>query len=46
MAERGGVSMATKDVAPATDSSVKHGLSLKRPFTKPGVHPFEAVELV
>ena len=44
MAERDVVSMATKDVAPATDSSVKHGLSFKRHFTKPGVHPFDEVE--
>ena len=42
MAERDAVSTAMKDAtAPGT---VKHGLSFKRHFTKPGIHPFQEVE--
>jgi ribonucleoside-diphosphate reductase alpha chain len=43
MAERDAVSMAMKD-ATAAPETVKHGLTFKRHFTKPGVHPFQEVE--
>jgi ribonucleoside-diphosphate reductase alpha chain len=43
MAERDAVSMTTKDVAAAPETT-KHGLTFKRHFTKPGVHPFDEVE--
>ena len=43
MAERDIVSMAAKDVAAAPETT-KHGLTFKRHFTKPGVHPFDEIE--
>jgi len=44
MAEREAVSMATK-VAPSTPESIsKRGLSIRRFFTKPGIHPFDEIE--
>jgi ribonucleoside-diphosphate reductase alpha chain len=42
MAERDAVSMATKNGA--AETPVKNGLTFKRHFTKPGIHPFEEVE--
>ncbi len=42
MAERDTISTTMKSAAPET--TIKHGLTFKRHFTKPGVHPFEEVE--
>jgi len=47
MAERDGVSMVTKNAAPATETPSRRagqGLTIKRHFTKAGIHPFEEVE--
>jgi ribonucleoside-diphosphate reductase alpha chain len=44
MAEREVVSMVAKDSMASPETAVKRGLSFKRHFTKPGVHPFEEVE--
>ena len=42
MAERDAVSMAVK--TGTAEHQFKRGLSFKRLFTKPGVHPFEEIE--
>jgi ribonucleoside-diphosphate reductase alpha chain len=49
MAERDVVSMAAKNTTTGTEEAaktpaVKHGLTFKRHFTKPGVHPFDELE--
>lgn len=42
MAERDTISTTINKSA--TPETTKHGLTFKRHFTKPGVHPFEEVE--
>ena len=44
MAERDAVSMTTGITTPATGSAVQGGISVKRVFSRPGLHPFEEVE--
>jgi ribonucleoside-diphosphate reductase alpha chain len=44
MAEREAVSMATRISASAPDSVNKRGLSIRRFFSKPGLHPFDEIE--
>ena len=44
MSERDTVSTETKPWAPAAESPSKHGITVKRFFTKPGVHPFDELE--
>jgi ribonucleoside-diphosphate reductase alpha chain len=44
MSERDVVSVESKSWAPAAESPNKHGISVKRHFTKPGEHPFDDVE--
>ncbi len=41
MAERDVVSIAAKGVTPGTGSATRGGLTFRRFFTKPGVHPFD-----
>jgi len=43
MAERDVVSMATKG-ATSTESPTRHGITFRRFFTKPGIHPFDEIE--
>ena len=42
MAEREAVAMATKFATSTKESATKHGINVKRFFTKPGIHPLEA----
>ncbi len=44
MAERDVLSTATKNSAGSTDTTAKHGLTFKRFYTKPGLHPFDEIE--
>jgi len=44
MAERDAVAMATKPVTSTPESATKRGISMKRFFTKPGVHLFDEIE--
>ncbi len=43
MAERDAVSIASKGVTPGAAKQAKRGLTFKRLFTKPGVHPFDEI---
>jgi len=44
MAERDAVSTETKSRAPGAETASKRGITMKRLFTKAGVHPLEEVE--
>src|SRR5574337_1157438 len=44
MAERDAVSTATKAATPAVEGSSKRGISVKRLFSKTGIHPLEEIE--
>ncbi len=44
MAEKDAVAMDAKPVLAATESTTKHGIGVKRFFTKSGVHPFDEVQ--
>jgi ribonucleoside-diphosphate reductase alpha chain len=44
MSERDSVSTEAKSWIPGVGASGKHGISVKRLFTKPGVHPFDEIE--
>src|SRR5437867_12620742 len=43
MAERDAISM-TKRAMPAAESATRHGITVKRYFTKPDTHPFDEIE--
>jgi ribonucleoside-diphosphate reductase alpha chain len=44
MAGRDAVKLAVKAVASTKESASKHGITLKRLFTKPGIRPFDEIE--
>ncbi len=44
MAERDAVTVATKAVTSTEESASRRGITLKRLFTKPGIHPFDDLE--
>ena len=44
MADRDAVTMATKAATSTKENASKHGITLERLFTKPGVHPFDEFE--
>jgi ribonucleoside-diphosphate reductase alpha chain len=44
MAEGDAVTMTTKAATPAKESASKHGITIKRLFTKPGIHPFDELQ--
>jgi ribonucleoside-diphosphate reductase alpha chain len=44
MAEREAVAMATKFATSTKESATKHGINVKRFFTKPGIHPLDEIE--
>ena len=44
MAERDAVTLATVATASAKENDTKRGITMRRLFTKPAIHPFEEVE--
>jgi ribonucleoside-diphosphate reductase alpha chain len=44
MAERDVLSTAAVKAAPEAETAAKHGLTIKRHNTRPGIHPFDEVE--
>ena len=44
MAERDAVTMATVATSSAKENAARRGITMRRLFTKPGIHPFEGVE--
>jgi ribonucleoside-diphosphate reductase alpha chain len=44
MSERESVSMVAKNTVAPAETTAKKGLTFKRVFTKPGVHPFDELE--
>ena len=43
MAERDVLSTTTS-ATPGTESTTKHGITVRRLFTKPGTHPFDEID--
>jgi len=44
MAERDAVTMATVATSSAKENATQRGITMRRLFTKPGIHPFDEVE--
>jgi len=44
MAERDAVTMATVATSSAKENAAKRGITMRRLFTKPGIHPFDEIE--
>jgi ribonucleoside-diphosphate reductase alpha chain len=44
MAERDAVAMATKAATSTKESASSHGITLKRLFTRPGIHPYDEID--